>query len=390
MDLEEKYVRELCRFAHRGATTENEKKASEYIKEELEKIGIETKTEKFKYEYSWQIVIGLHISLIIVASLLSFYSPLPSLILALVTIVSFWGDFTLRFQSLRKFVPRRCSQNVVGKIANPRAEKRIIITAHYDTFKTGLLFHPKVVKTLGSASEKISPLDLPYLGMLVLTILIFIKSLGIDIGALGLIQLIFTLLFLGGFLIILDSQIRGRCVPGANDNASGVASMLSIANQLKEDSPSNCELWFVALGSEELFLGGMIKFMKSHFAEFDKDRTYFLNLDTIGYGELGYLTQEGFLKPYTHSSYLSEIARKISGEGKIGRLKEFHLRMTTDALVPTSKGFKAISFLNLDKRNIVENYHWYTDLPDTLNYDLIKKTTSLVVEFVRCLNNSRE
>ncbi|PIU67447.1 MAG: hypothetical protein COS84_04665, partial [Armatimonadetes bacterium CG07_land_8_20_14_0_80_40_9] len=72
--------------------------------------------------------------------------------------------------------------------------------------------------------------------------------------------------------------------------------------------------------------------------------------------------------------------------GKIGQLKEFHLRMATDALVPTSKGFKAISFLNLDKRNIVENYHWYTDLPDTLDYNLIKKTTSLVVEFVRCLN----
>ena len=49
------YIEGLCRWSHRGSTTENERQAAEYIREQMSALGLEARIEHFVSHttFSW-------------------------------------------------------------------------------------------------------------------------------------------------------------------------------------------------------------------------------------------------------------------------------------------------------------------------------------------------
>lgn len=79
---------------------------------------------------------------------------------------------------------------------------------------------------------------------------------------------------------------RSRAVPGANDNLSGVAVLTALAATLRAEPAQGTRMLLVSAGAEEALQEGIRGFARRHFAELDRTRTWFLNVDTVGSGNL--------------------------------------------------------------------------------------------------------
>ena len=89
---------------------------------------------------------------------------------------------------------------------------------------------------------------------------------------------------------------RSPVVPGANDDATGIAAVLALAHELRRKPPANLEVWFLGLGCEEGIMGGMVAFGRQHFPELSSRQPFVLNFEVLGSGKLSVMEGEGFLK----------------------------------------------------------------------------------------------
>ena len=105
--------------------------------------------------------------------------------------------------------------------------------------------------------------------------------------------------------------------PGANDNASGVAMMLSLAKYYSENRPTNSML-FVAFGAEELGLIGSKYFVDHPPIRLEKTK-FILNFDLAGTGDDGIQVVNG-------SVYRSEFDRLVRLNEEYDLLPEVRIR----------------------------------------------------------------
>src|SRR5436305_914526 len=75
---------------------------------------------------------------------------------------------------------------------------------------------------------------------------------------------------------------RSPVVPGANDNLSGVAAQVALAERLREAPVGGLRVLLASCGAEEVLQGGIYGFTERHLSRLPRERTWVLNLDTIG------------------------------------------------------------------------------------------------------------
>jgi hypothetical protein len=86
-------------------------------------------------------------------------------------------------------------------------------------------------------------------------------------------------------LAVAILQRSGNESPGAMDNASGLAVLVESAGALAADPAlASADLTFVATGAEEIGLGGAMRWIQAHAAEYPRERTVVLNVDSVGVG----------------------------------------------------------------------------------------------------------
>ncbi len=84
--------------------------------------------------------------------------------------------------------------------------------------------------------------------------------------------------------ILLSAHLDSVGGPGANDNASGVAVLLALAQYLSDNrSYIPCPIRFIAFGSEEVGMLGSRAYVEHHSGELSNCRLL-CNLDTVGRG----------------------------------------------------------------------------------------------------------
>ena len=127
---------------------------------------------------------------------------------------------------------RRTAVNLIAELAPRQAPTHtIVVHAHHDAAHTGLVFHPAIAKltarVAGRTIERLGGTPAPMCG----------AALGPPLVALGAALRLGRLSRLGGALsagygaAMLDIA-RRPAVPGANDNLSGVAVLLILAEAL--------------------------------------------------------------------------------------------------------------------------------------------------------------
>ena len=197
---------------------------------------------------------------------------------------------------MRSLFFRRASQNVVSPGLRPDAPLRLVLVAHYDAARSGYVFGERGLRLARRLSRRgrvlLGPWRLIFwAGMAPLLAILGARMAGFEPGWLSILQLFPTVLLVLAVFLLLDIALSGT-VPGAYDNASGVAAVLSAAQRLETESPHNLDVWVVLSGAEEYLSEGMRSFVRDNLP-LERERTVFVNVDSVSYGEVHYETSEG-------------------------------------------------------------------------------------------------
>ena len=375
------HIEALCALGHRGSATPNEKKAADYIAKQLQSWGIETGLEGFKSHSSFTWVFAILYGGFALGGLLSWSHPFLGVLILSWFSILFWGESTSTLKIVNRLLPQRPSQNVLGRIKVERPEKKLVLVAHYDSAKTGLPFHPRMVKSFRSSY---------ILSVIMILVLIIVGVIRLFDGqglVLNLFRWVAAVYMLHGILILIYSDLTGVHVQGAADNASGVAVMLGLCEKIRKEPLEKTDLWILATGCEEVNLSGMLAFMENHFKELAKGNTYFFNFDNLGKGNLHYITGEGMLKIYPSSRKMVSLAEEVtSGPGFEEIRPHVYKLATLDALVPSSRGYPTLSMIALADDHSIFNWHWHSDTMENLDFNVPEKAEVFALALIRLLD----
>src|SRR3954468_718005 len=311
-------IRELCSFEGRGPGTDAERRAANMLAGRLRSIGRRAQVEPFFAHPEYAIVHLIHAAMGVAGSVIATVQPAVGFTLVFLAAISTYLDLNTRLYLIRSLLFRRVSQNVVSPGDRPGAPTRLILMAHYDAARTGYIFS-KASGRIRRLPERLrlglGPFRLFFwLGLAPLLPILGARMAGLDATWLNALQAIPTIvLIVAGFLLI-DIALSD-IVPGAYDNASGVAAVLSAADELTTNPPDNLDVWIVLAGSEESFCEGSRAFVRSRRKEFDRANTAFVNVDSVSFGQVAYEVSQGPVISLPHDPQLIELCEALSTSG---------------------------------------------------------------------------
>ncbi len=340
----------------RPSASEGERRAAELIAEEL---GGRCETERVHGTYWWPIGI-----------LTALAGLTRRRLVGLLAAIAVVDDITGGKQWFRrKLLPQRDTTNVVAEFGE--GEDTVIVVAHHDAAHSGIVFHPElpraVLRRFPKLAENADTTPGTMWGAVAGPLLI----------ALGFRRL-GAFLCAGYAAAMADIGLR-KVVPGANDNLTGVAVLLSLARELPIPG---VRVILVSTGSEESFMEGMQAFARRHFPELPRERTVVICVDTVGSPHLLALEGEGMVWMNEYPKDLIARARAVADELDIELLGNLRLRNATDGLIALRAGYPTITFGSVDEFKIPTNYHWPTDTADRVDYGTVADMARLARELI--------
>ena len=171
--------------------------------------------------------------------------------------------------------------------------------------------------------------------------------------------------------------MMGKAIfPGANDNASGVAMLLSLANFFSDKSPKY-NLVFIAFGAEEVGILGSKYYVENPLFPLD-DIKFVLNLDIMGTGDEGITVVNGLLhkkqfKQLTSINKKQEYLSKIKIRGRAANSDHYWFSQLgiPSFFIYTMGGIKA--------------YHDVYDRSETLPMSEFNDLFHLLIDFIEAI-----
>ena len=380
-DLEEA-VRHLASF-ERPSASDGERRAAEWIARRLRDHGCQARIveERAHGTYWWPM--GLLCALAGEAAVTG--RRARALGAGAFAAAAIADDITGGRQWFRRLMlPSRPTWNVVAVAGDADAQRTAVVVAHHDAAHTSLLFSPAPGAFVGERfpallerADTTPPLMWPVIGGPLLV------AAGALLGARG-VRTAGAVLALGAAASFAEIGLRG-VVPGANDNLSGVATLIGLARRLADQPVDGLRVLLVSTGSEESFMEGMQAFGRRHFASLPTDRTHVICVDTVGSPELVMLEGEGMLwmndYPKGFKDFVAECARRAGLHLRRG----LRFRNATDALIALRAGYPTVMLGSVNRYKLPDNYHWRTDVPDNVDFATTSDAVALCDEVIRKL-----
>ena len=376
-------IEDLVEFEGRGPGTDAERRAARHLEDRLSELGREAEIEPTSVHPNYALTHAIHALLAIVGSVLSVYQPVVGAGLVLLAAVSAFGDLSGAFFLVRRLTGRRASQNVTSREDGDKPAV-LILSAHYDAARSGMVFGRKALErraTIGKLIRRgLGPFEPFFWSMVVVLVCTLLRLLGIDPFPLTVVQFVFTVVLIASVPLLIDVALSD-VVPGANDNASGVATVLRLAERYGERL-EHFDVWVVFPGAEEALLLGMREWMRAHKRELDPEQTVFLNVDIAGNGTVRWIEKEGFVTAMKYHPTLIELCEQIGdGRGMVSR-------NGTDALMARTAGFPAITITARNALDYAPNWHQHTDTPGRIDPEALDRTYDFCCALIERLDES--
>jgi Peptidase family M28 len=304
---------------------------------------------------------------------------LSGALLALVTFAGIVDEAQNGPRILRRLVRRRrTTVNLVGRVGDSSAPATLVVLAHHDAPQTGALFDQTLQRRLHERAPGVlerfkTPLPQWWIGLAgplatlagALAARRGFARAGFAIGALG--------------TAAVADIWRSETVQGANDNLSGVAALVALAELLREQPVPGLRVLLVSCGAEETLQDGIRAFVTSHRDELDPARTAFVNLDTVGSPHLVMLEAEGpvWMESYA-GPWLRDLVETHAGRLGIPLLRGFRARASTDSVIPSRAGYAIATLVSVTDWFSPANYHLPSDVPANLDFASVADATRLV------------
>jgi hypothetical protein len=386
-------IRELCSFENRVAVTDAERRAANWLATRLRGGGRRAEVEPTYVHPRYGLVHAAHCALGLAGSLVAIAQPAVGFAIVLATAASMYLDLNHRVYLLRRLFFRRASQNVVAPGRRSDAPARVLLCAHYDAARTGAAFNPKRVargaRLAARLSPTLGPFRILFWALAILLPILAARMAGIDSSLISALQLPPTLILLVGVFFLVDIELS-EVVPGANDNASGVATVLSLAEELDADPPANLDVWVLLTGAEECLQEGMRAFVRAHRADLDRKSTYFVNVDTVGHGTVRFEASAGWVVTYRMDRRLVELCAAIATADREDsdryQARPLVHGLAGDSMPPHLAGFPATAITCRNDLNYVPERHTPNDTPDRVDPVALDRAHGFALELVRALD----
>jgi hypothetical protein len=343
----------------RRAGTPGDRESAEWVAARMREIGLEdVRVEPFRCHSTWAIPYGAHNLLGMLAARL----PGPwRVALALATAVSYEADYTGRDQTLRGLLPGAGKgHNVVGRISKGSDPLRtLVLVAHHDAAHTGWVWDPRFLES-GRKHARRTGTTPSFIGLPLLALLLV---------ALGARRLGSALLAFG--LGLGAQSALSETVPGASDNATGVAGILELARRYTKDPLEDTEVIVLAPSGEEVGLAGMYQWLRISKGSDPLGNAFVVGLDTLGAGAPVVARGESFTGRYREEdlALVGDVPRVVLGAG-------------TDPMAARHAGLPAVSILSWTDGGFT-NYHRPTDTADRVSWESVERCVELADQTVR-------
>lgn len=275
--------------------------------------------------------------------------------------------------------------NVVAEAGDTAAERTLVVLAHHDAAPTGRIFDPSLQRWLARRFPDLvqrTDTQIP---------LWWTAAAGPGLAAVGALTGARRLGRIGAgvsaITIALAADIaRNRIVPGANDNLSGVAALVALAERLRDEPISGLRVVLASCGAEEVLQGGIYGFVDQHLRRLDPRSAWVLNLDTIGSPQLLMLEGEGpfWMHDYTDASFRDLVADVTQRSTGAPLRRGARARASTDAIIPSRAGYATATLVSWEPdTKLQSNYHLPSDVPEHIRYDAVTRAVTIAEALAR-------
>src|SRR4051794_20772405 len=282
---------------------------------------------------------------------------------------------------VRRVLARRETYNVVAEVGNPGGSRTVVFVSHHDAARPWAAAFGAVVSAPPSRLLGGRPLPiaatLAYAPMTVL------------LGVVGRVRALRRAgIALCAFILVLFTDIaRREPVPGANDNASGVAALLGVACDLAGSQPSSLRVVLLSAGSEETMLEGMEAFLRRHRSELDPVRTTVVCVDQIGWGRLLLRESEGVLRRYMTRAEDVDLLLHAARAAAVRVEVAPPFVSPSDGLAARWAGLPTIFLSSAAANGGYPHYHRPSDVPENVDIETVVAARKLCTQLVAELAN---
>ena len=353
----------------RSSARPGERQSAAWLARRLSEVGAaDVAVQPYRYQPSYALAHGLHNLAGLAACARGGWAGGA---LAGATLYSYELEVSGRVQWLRPLLPGGEGANVTARV--PAAGRRgatLVLVAHHDAAHTGLVWHPRVVAAGAARHQRrhrVDPFMAPLQAAHVVATVAGLVSRRSRAGrwaraAAGAVLALGT---------AADADVaRSVTVPGASDNATGVAVCLDLMAAIAADPLDELELLVVLPGSEEAGMGGMAAFLDRD--GHDRASTFILGLDTLGAGTPIVCSGEGAMREQRYREAdvrLVEEGAAMAGEPFPAR---WRIGGWTDPILAVHRGVPAASLLSMGP-GYFPHYHHPSDTPENVNWDSVSR-----------------
>jgi Zn-dependent M28 family amino/carboxypeptidase len=157
---------------------------------------------------------------------------------------------------------------------------------------------------------------------------------------------------------------------GANDNATGAALILTLAERLKSEPLQLTRVWFLCSGSEEVQHYGAIDFYRRHRHELQNPVT--IVFESLGCADPSWLVKEGIIIPFYADQDLISLAEKLAHENPQWGASPTRIRGgNTEMADALRAGVPAITLIGMDSKGQLPYWHQVEDTYDKLDREVM-------------------
>ncbi len=389
MSIEEKNAYEITKKLAfpRLVGTEGYKKAVGIVEEEFQRAGYDSITrEKFKTSlYSWNLSrwAFLPMSFLLVFIAYSVFIN-PWLTLIFLAVFLLLGNKGLKMISPEEVKLSKNekyvfdAENVIVNLKSKNSKATVVVMAHLDSKGQ---FFPKIFTII--------MFIVPVFGFIIFGVLYLILSIVMILLALENLVL-FVILFVISVIIAIIAglnsfNIVNNASSGASDDGAGVGAIIELSRFFKKNPLENIDLIFFATGAEELDTGGSRNFIKTHKNEFDRKKSFFINLDSFGGKEPARLINRFGIPKRSGSKMLGDLFLESAEELNI-RINDIYMPAGawSDFMPMVRAGFEAcwIDFSS----DSIKYVHTRKDTISKISQEALNKGILLCADVIKKLN----
>jgi hypothetical protein len=358
----------------RRPTSAAERIAAQLMRSELRREGVPAHVEPFDGYSSFGLPFGMILGASVTAALLPRSLRVPRAILGAAAATGLITEGELRRTPLSGLLARGRSQNVVATIEPRSAVRRTLcVMCHLDSSRSGLMFHPSLVRHLRRW------ITVQSLAVLIRAAAPMLERLRAGRALLA----ASTAVGAAGLALLAEREWRGEDVPGASDNASGSAVAAELAIEAAASPLDSTRLVLLMTGCEESGLLGAQSFLRAH----DTSGWTFLNFDNVGGpATLRYLRREGVFRMWDADPGLVAAAASVAARRPELRLEptDSPAGLTYDATAVLARGGRALTLSAQD--DTIPNLHRPTDVRANVDGDLIGRVLETGRELIAAID----